>query len=72
MAERMTGSSSRKASWPLSLSISTKLTRAPAAFSARTIERPSGVGLKPVGGKAEHAEKRTSRALRKASANRPS
>ena len=39
-----TGSSSRKASWPLSLSISTKLTRAPAAFSARVTLRLSAVG----------------------------
>ena len=43
-AESRAGSSSRKASWPLSLSISTKLARAPAAFSARTMCRLSVVG----------------------------
>ncbi len=38
------GSSKRKASWPLSVSTSTKLTLAAAAFSACTISRLSGVG----------------------------
>src|SRR6185295_11537580 len=38
------GSSSRKASWPLSDSISTKLTLAATAFSAWTIARLSEVG----------------------------
>ena len=38
------GSSSRKASWPLSDSISTKLTLAATAFSACTISRLSRVG----------------------------
>src|SRR3546814_4135065 len=40
----ISGSSSRKASWPLSVSISTKLTLAAAALSARTISLFSGVG----------------------------
>ncbi len=40
----ITGSSSRKASWPLSVSISTKLTLAAAAFRARTISLLSAVG----------------------------
>jgi hypothetical protein len=41
---KKTGSSSRKASWPLSLSISTKLTLAATALSAWTILRFSCVG----------------------------
>src|SRR4029077_10960312 len=40
----ISGSSSRKASWPLSLSTSTKETLAAAAFSAWTISRLSRVG----------------------------
>ena len=43
-AASMMGSCSRKASWPLSLSISTKLARAPAALRARTMSRLSVVG----------------------------
>src|SRR4051812_28629152 len=38
------GSSSRKASWPLSLLISTKLALAPARFSARAMARDCAVG----------------------------
>src|SRR5260370_11531873 len=38
------GSSSRKASWPLSVTISAKETRAPPALSACTIARESEVG----------------------------
>ena len=38
------GSSSRKASWPLSVVISANETRAPAALSACTIARDSEVG----------------------------
>jgi hypothetical protein len=38
------GSSSRKASWPLSLSIATKPTDAPPALSACTTARESEVG----------------------------
>ena len=38
------GSSSRKASWPLSVVISANETRAPAALSACTVARNSGVG----------------------------
>ena len=44
MAANSSGSSSRKASWPRSVSISTKETEAPAAFSACTISRLSAVG----------------------------
>ena len=44
MAANSSGSSSRKASWPRSVSISTKETEAPAAFSACTIARLSSVG----------------------------
>jgi hypothetical protein len=40
----ISGSSSRKASWPLSLSTSTKETLAAAAFSACTMSRLSCVG----------------------------
>src|SRR6185437_156100 len=40
----ISGSSSRKASWPLSVSTSTNETLAAAAFSACTIERFSRVG----------------------------
>src|SRR5262249_46075256 len=40
----ISGSSSRKASWPLSVSISTKETLAAAAFSACTMARFSRVG----------------------------
>src|SRR5262249_17726384 len=40
----ISGSLSRKASWPLSVSISTKLTLAAAAFSAWTTVRLSEVG----------------------------
>ena len=43
-AENIAGSSSRKASWPLSLSTSTKATGAAAALSAWTIARESRVG----------------------------
>ena len=38
------GSSSRKASWPLSVTISANETRAPEAFSACTMARDSDVG----------------------------
>src|SRR5262249_9607740 len=38
------GSSSRKASWPLSVTISANETRAPPALSACTMARDSGVG----------------------------
>src|SRR6185295_20259323 len=41
MVANSSGSSSRKASWPLSDSISTKLTLAATAFSACTISRLS-------------------------------
>src|SRR5205085_4134690 len=41
---RSSGSSSRKASWPLSVTISAKETRALAALSACTMERDSTVG----------------------------
>ena len=44
MVANSSGSSSRKASWPLSDSISTKLTLAATAFSACTISRLSRVG----------------------------
>ena len=44
MVWNSTGSSSRKASWPLSLSTSTKLTLAATAFSACTSLRLSCVG----------------------------
>src|SRR5690606_9393001 len=44
MVANSSGSSSRKASWPLSVSISTKLTLAATAFRAWTISRLSGVG----------------------------
>src|SRR5690606_35831707 len=44
IAENSSGSSSRKASWPRSVSISTKETDAPAALSARTTLRLSEVG----------------------------
>src|SRR4051812_13537351 len=44
IAPNSSGSSSRKASWPRSVSISTKETDAPAALSACTIERFSSVG----------------------------
>src|SRR5262249_62338994 len=40
----ISGSSSRKASWPLSVTISANDTRAPAAFSACTMARDSEVG----------------------------
>jgi len=38
------GSSRKKASWPLSVWISAKLARQPAPFSARTMSRLSIVG----------------------------
>ena len=38
------GSSSRKASWPLSVTISANETRAPPALSACTMARDSAVG----------------------------
>src|SRR5690606_37984312 len=41
---RNSGTSSRKASWPLSVSISANDTRAPPALSARTTACDSGVG----------------------------
>ena len=44
MVAKSSGSSSRKASWPRSVSISTKETLAAAAFSACTMVRFSGVG----------------------------
>src|SRR6185436_15253830 len=44
MVANSSGSSSRKASWPLSDSISTKLTLAATAFKACTISRLSRVG----------------------------
>jgi hypothetical protein len=43
-AANISGSSSRKASWPLSLSTSTKPTDAAAAFRAWTMARESEVG----------------------------
>ena len=56
MAANSSGSSSRKASWPRSVSISTKDTDAPAAFSACTIERLSSVGKQPIAGEGHQAE----------------
>src|SRR5262249_40205631 len=69
-AAASTGSASRKASWPRSVWISTKLTRAPAAFSARTIAWLSGVGYSQSLVN-ENRQKRTSRALRNACASTP-
>ena len=48
-AANISGSSSRNASWPLSLSTSTNPTEAAAALSACTIARESAVGKEPVG-----------------------
>ena len=58
MAANSSGSSSRKASWPLSVSISTKETGAPAAFSAWTIARLSAVGNSQSRGEGDDAEAR--------------
>ena len=52
------GSSSRKASWPLSVVISANETRAPAALSACTMARDSGGRKQPVAGERDHAEPR--------------
>ena len=53
----ISGSSSKNASWPLSLSISTKLTLAPAAFSAH--QRNAFAGRKqPVAGERHHTKAR--------------
>ena len=56
------GTSSRKASWPLSVSISTKETDAPPAFSACTMARESEVGNSQSEVK-ETTQKRVLRAL---------
>ena len=50
------GTSSRKASCPRSVSISTKETDAPPAFSARTVAREVARGKQPVGGEGDDAE----------------
>ena len=52
------GSSSRKASWPLSVTISANETRAPAALSACTMARESEVGNSQSRGERDHAEAR--------------
>ena len=50
------GTSSRKASCPRSVSISTKETEAPPAFSARTVRSRVAGGKQPVGGEGDDAE----------------
>src|SRR5690606_31770258 len=69
MAAKNSGSWSRKASWPRSVSISTKDTEAPAAFSACTTARFSSVGNSQSLVK-ETRQKRVS-VPRNASASRP-
>ena len=54
----ISGSSSRKASWPLSLSTSTKETLAAAAFSACTIVAALARREQPVAGEGHQAEAR--------------